>query len=168
MGDSPQKKNEGSTQDLPLELIEPEKTVDQKEILKNLNGRTLMIYFVLLNIKKTGVRELQRNLDLSSPSVARYHLDKLTDLHLVENRNGEYFLINKAKIPALTSWILLGNQLIPRAIFAATLFSLLFMGYFIFIFSLWHKDSVFLLICGVLLCSYLWFDVWWHYRNKPF
>lgn len=145
-----------------------DKELNHQEIVKNLNGRTLMIYFVLLNMKKTGVRELQRHLDLSSPSVARYHLDKLSDLNLVENLNGEYHLINKAKIPALTSWVLLGKQLIPRSIFVATFFSLLVLGYFIFIFTLWHKDSAFVLITGILICGYLWFDVWWLYKNKPF
>ncbi len=50
--------------------------LDRDEIVKNLNGRTLMVYFVLLNKKSIGVRELQRHLELSSPSVAKYHLDK--------------------------------------------------------------------------------------------
>lgn len=72
------------------------------DIQQKLNGRTLMIYFVLLNKGSTGVRELQRNLSLSSPSVARYHLDKLVELNLVENRKGVYHLIRKADIPVLT------------------------------------------------------------------
>lgn len=153
----------------PSDIIEnKDKKINQNEIIKNLNGRTLMVYFVLLNIKQTGVRELQRKLELSSPSVARYHLDKLVELNLVENRKGEYFLINKAKIPALTSWVLFGKQLIPRSIFAATFFTLLFIGYLIFIFTIFHKDSILMFITNIIVCIYLWFDVWWHYRNKPF
>ncbi len=161
------KSSENSVVDSHKSTKTSETQVNQKEIVKNLTGRTLMIYFVLLNTKKTGVRELQRKLELSSPSVARYHLDKLSELHLLENRNGVYHLINKAKIPALTSWVLLGKQLLPRSIFAATFFSFLLIGYIIFIFSFWHKDSVFMLITGGLVCLYLWFDVWWHFQNKP-
>lgn len=142
-------------------------SVNKEEILKNLNGRTLMIYFVLLNKNKTGVRELQRSLELSSPSVARYHLDKLTELGLVENKNGVYHLIKKADIPALTSWVIIGRRLLPRVIFAACFFSMLFLGYFIFFFSFINKDAFFVILINLLIVSYLWLDVWWHLRNKP-
>ena len=68
------------------------KILNRDEIVKHLHGRTLMVYFVLLNKKLIGVRDLQRHLDLSSPSVAKYHLEKLVNLNLVENRNGVYHL----------------------------------------------------------------------------
>ena len=57
--------------------------LNRDEIVKNLNGRTLMVYFVILNKKSIGVRELQRQLELSSPSVAKYHLEKLVNMNLV-------------------------------------------------------------------------------------
>ena len=79
--------------------------LNRDEIVKDLNGRTLMVYFVLLNKKSIGVRDLQRHLELSSPSVAKYHLEKLVNLHLVENRNGIYHLERKADLPLLTSWV---------------------------------------------------------------
>ncbi len=66
------------------EGIPPDKKIERlnrDELISNLTGRTLMIYFVLLNKKSIGVRELQRHLDLSSPSVAKYHLEKLVNLH---------------------------------------------------------------------------------------
>ncbi|MHA2474363.1 MAG: hypothetical protein ACXAES_14145, partial [Promethearchaeota archaeon] len=113
--------------------------LDRDKVVKNLNGTTLMVYFVLLNKKQIGVRELQRHLDLSSPSVAKYHLEKLDNLHLVQNRNGIYHLYRKADLPILTSWILIGKQLFPRSIFAAIFFTFVFMGYLIFIYSNWNK-----------------------------
>ncbi|UYP43897.1 hypothetical protein NEF87_000182 [Candidatus Lokiarchaeum ossiferum] len=147
--------------------LSKEKALNRQEVLKKLNGRTLMIYFVLLNKIKIGVRELQRHLDLSSPSVARYHLEKLTDLKLVENRNGVYYLIKKADLPVLTSWILIGRRLLPKVLFAAVFFSVLFIGYLIFIFSFWGKDSLFVFLFGGLITLYTWWDVWVHYQNKP-
>ena len=84
------------------------KDINREEIVKHLHGRTLMIYFVVLNKKSVGVRELQRQLDLSSPSVAKYHLEKLVNLNLVDNRNGIYHLNKKADLPVLTSWVLIG------------------------------------------------------------
>jgi hypothetical protein len=143
-------------------------TLDQEEITKKLTGKTLMVYFLLLNATKIGVRELQRQLDLSSPSLARYHLDKLTELKLAENRNGVYYLHHKAEIPVLSTWILLGHFIMPRVLFVAIYFSTLFFGYLIFFFSFWTKDSAFACIFGILFCGYSWLDVYWQYRHKPF
>jgi len=143
------------------------KKLNQDEIVKNLNGRTLMVYFVLLNKKSIGVRDLQRHLELSSPSVAKYHLDKLVNLKLVENRNGIYHLEKKADLPLLTSWVLIGKRLIPRVIFAAIFFTCLFVGYIIFIYSYWNKDSLFVILFGTVILIYVWLDVILQLKNKP-
>jgi len=141
--------------------------LNRNEIVSNLTGRTLMIYFVLLSKKTIGVRELQRHLDLSSPSVAKYHLEKLVDLHLVENRNGIYHLDRKADLPLLTSWVLIGKILLPKVIFAAIFFTTLFIGYLIFIYSNWNKDSIFVIILGCGIMLYIWLDVFLKFRRKP-
>ena len=143
------------------------KDINREEIVKHLHGRTLMIYFVVLNKKSVGVRELQRQLDLSSPSVAKYHLDKLVNLNLVDNRNGIYHLNKKADLPALTSWVLIGKFLLPRVIFAAIFFTLLFIGYLLFIYSFWNKDSLFVILFGVVVLLYVWLEVYFHFKNKP-
>ena len=141
--------------------------LNRDKIVKNLNGTTLMVYFVLLNKKLVGVRELQRHLNLSSPSVAKYHLEKLVNLHLVQNRNGIYHLYKKADLPLLTSWILIGKQLFPRAIFAASFFTLVFIGYLIFIYSNWNKDSIFVIVLGLSFMIYAWADVVLQLKHKP-
>lgn len=139
----------------------------REDIQQKLNGRTLMIYFVLLNKGTTGVRELQRNLSLSSPSVARYHLDKLVELDLVENRKGVYHLIRKADIPVLTSWILMGRFLLPRVLFIAVFFSLLLLFYLLFFYRFWGKDSFFVILFGALIVVYTWIEVILQLKNKP-
>ena len=149
-----------------IKRIKPKK-LSHDEIVKKLNGRTLMIYFVLLNKGSFGVRNLQRHLELSSPSVARYHLDKLVELDLVENRNGIYHLIRKADLPVLTSWILIGRKLLPRVLFIAIFFSVFFLGYLIFVFRFWNRDSSFVILFGVFIISYLWLEVIMQLKNKP-
>ena len=139
----------------------------RSNIVKNLNGTTLMVYFALLNKKEIGVRELQRLLALSSPSVAKYHLEKIEKLELAENRNGIYHLVKKANIPSLTSWVLIGRNLIPRMLFFAVFFSLLFITYLIFFFTIWFKDSFFVILFGSLINIYLWFEVILRFKNKP-
>ena len=163
------KESNGSTHHKKKKALSIKKTekLNRDKIVNNLTGRTLMIYFVLLNKKTIGVRELQRHLDLSSPSVAKYHLEKLVDLHLVENRNGIYHLDRKADLPLLTSWILIGKILIPKAIFAAILFTTLFIGYLLFVYSKWNKDSLFVILLGCGIMIYIWLDVFFQFRRKP-
>jgi hypothetical protein len=141
--------------------------ISREEIQSKLKGRTLIVYFVLLNKGSIGVRELQRMLDLSSPSVSRYHLDKLVELNLVENRKGVYHLINKADLPVLSSWLLIGKFLLPRSLFGAIFFTLLFASYLVFFYSFWSKDSFFVILFGTLIVVYSWIEVILQMKNKP-
>lgn len=153
--------------DKKISKVKNNEGLNRDAIVKDLNGRTLMIYFVLLNKKSIGVRDLQRHLDLSSPSVAKYHLEKLVKLNLVINRNGIYHLEKKADLPLLTSWVLIGKHLLPKAIFAAIFFTILFISYLLFIYSYWNKDSLFVILLGLGIMIYVWLDVILQFRNKP-
>lgn len=96
--------------------------------LKNdeLEGTTFKVYlFVAKENRPVGTRDLIRGLNLSSPSVAFRHLQKLEALGLLQkNERGEYTLKEKAGIYGQV-WI--GRNLIPRLI----IYSLFFMGLFI-------------------------------------
>lgn len=140
---------------------------EETQIIKSLNGTTLMVYFALMNKKEIGVRELQRSLSLSSPSVAKYHLEKIAKLGLAENRNGIFHLVKKAKIPSLTSYILVGQNLIPRILFVAVFFTVLFVIYLLFFYTIWIKDSFFVILFGSIINLYLWFEVILRFKYKP-
>ncbi len=80
----------------------------------NLKGTTLEVYrFLLKSNKPVGARELQRALNLSSPSLAAYHLLKLEEIGLAKNKNGE-FVISKN---LLEDCIKINRFLIPRYLF---------------------------------------------------
>ena len=54
-----------------------------------LRGTTLEIYrFLLKRNTPVGAREVQRALNLSSPSLATYHLSKLEETGLIRKENG--------------------------------------------------------------------------------
>lgn len=147
--------------------VDKKNALNKDEIIQKLKGTTLMVYFALLNKNSVGVRELQQIMGLSSPSVAKYHLDKLTDLSLAENRNGIYFLVRKAELPVLTSWVLIGQHLLPRVLFFAVFFTSLLIIYLTVFFSFWGVDSFFAILLGASICVYLWFEVIQQLRNKP-
>ena len=84
---------------------------ESKEVLK---GTTLEVYrFLLKSSKPVGTRELQRALDLSSSSVATYHLAKLEDAGLLKREAGG-FLVSKY---LLENSIKISRFLIPRYFF---------------------------------------------------
>jgi predicted DNA-binding transcriptional regulator len=50
-----------------------------------LKGKTLKVYMYMVKKKEpVGIREVQRDLGFSSPSVANYHIDKLVGLALAD------------------------------------------------------------------------------------
>ncbi|MEM2759931.1 MAG: hypothetical protein QXU32_03765 [Nitrososphaerales archaeon] len=60
----------------------------QGKLVYDLQGRTLKVYLYLMR-KDTpcGIREIQRDLNLSIISVANYQIEKLTNLGLVAKDN---------------------------------------------------------------------------------
>jgi DNA-binding transcriptional ArsR family regulator len=88
-----------------------------------LEGTTFTVYFfVIKENKPVGPRDVMRGVNLSSPSVAYRHLQKLEDLGLLEkNKEGRYVVKEKAKI---SGYLWVGRTLVPRLIF----YSLFFTG----------------------------------------
>jgi DNA-binding transcriptional ArsR family regulator len=88
-----------------------------------LEGTTFTVYsYVVKESRPVGPREVMRGANLSSPSVAYRHLQKLEDLGLLEkNEEGRYIVKEKAKI---SGYLWIGRTLVPRLIF----YSLFFTG----------------------------------------
>ncbi len=88
-----------------------------------LEGKTLNVYsYVVKEGKPVGPREVMRGVNLSSPSVAYWHLQKLETCGLIEkNAYGEYILKEKINISGHL-WI--GRKLVPRLL----CYSLFFLG----------------------------------------
>jgi hypothetical protein len=79
---------------------------------EELSGTTLNVYLhVVKKGKPVGPRDVMKALNLSSPSVAYRHLQKLEDLgYLQKNDYGEYKAKNKAHV---RGYFWLGRRLLP-------------------------------------------------------
>jgi hypothetical protein len=90
---------------------------------EELEGTTLNVYAcVVKEGGPVGPREVMRTANLSSPSVAYWHLQKLEALGLLyKNKHGEYVVKEKISVSGHL-WI--GRNLVPRLIF----YSFFFMG----------------------------------------
>jgi DNA-binding transcriptional ArsR family regulator len=63
----------------------------QSEPKDVLRGLTLKVYrFILKNDKPVGIREVQRALNLSSPTLALYHINKLEEAGLIKKELDGY------------------------------------------------------------------------------
>ncbi|MFW9997043.1 MAG: hypothetical protein ACFFD4_33680 [Candidatus Odinarchaeota archaeon] len=149
--------------------------MSDEEIISSLKGKTLQVYwFMLRHGQEIGVRELQRELDFSSPSVASYHLEKLRNLELAEKSPlGSYYLTRRANMGILNQYMVVRiyNTILtlPRYFFYAVFMACFFAGYLIFFLRLPLTTSdVFAFAFGLLSNIFLWFETWKAYREKPF
>jgi DNA-binding transcriptional ArsR family regulator len=96
-------------------------TISEEDSANILKGTSLDIYRLLLRTSKPlGIREIQRSLNLSSPSVAQYHLSKLERAGLLKRESGN-FVIDRF---VSETFIKINHILVPRflfyCVFAAT------------------------------------------------
>jgi len=145
---------------------------DLAVIESQLKGKTLLVYWYMLRSSGStvGVRELQRSLGFSSPSIAVHHLEKLRDLGLVDKSSigGEYFIAQEVKVGLLRFFTRLGRVLVPRYLFYSVLFSTMLTVYLILYGRSGSIHNLAAILFGVVGCLILWFETIRLWREKPF
>lgn len=97
------------------------RNMTSNEAEKVLKGLTLKVYkFVLKKGSPTGIREVQRGLKLSSPTLASYHLKKLEDAGLLK-QSREGYVVDRVFLRNLVRF---RRMLIPKYFFYSVFFSL--------------------------------------------
>ncbi len=144
---------------------------DERNLVdKLLKGRTMSVYALLLSNGEKGVRDVQRALGFSSPSLALHHLTKLSELDLVtKDVDGVYSVKRTVRVGSLSLFIKFGTRLLPRFLFLGTLFSAMLVVY-LFFFATWPLtggDIMFISmsLIAVLLSFYETRRIW---LLKPF
>ncbi len=143
---------------------------DEKHIESELKGRSLRVYwhFLRYGSRHIGVRELQRAMGLSSPSVAFHHLEKLRRLGLLEKEiTGDYFLVQRVKVGVLKQFIGIGRLMLPRYLFYAVLFTTMLIAYLGSYPQTFSLHNFVALIFGFLSCLVLWYETVRVYRQAP-
>ena len=110
---------------------------DTDLVNKLLKGRTMSVYALLLQKGEMGVRDVQRALGFSSPSLALHHLAKLSELDLVaKDVDGVYSVKRTVRVGSLSLFIKFGTRLLPRFLFLGTLFTAM-LAIYLLIFVSW-------------------------------
>ena len=132
-----------------------------------LRGKTLTVYLYLLRHGRAmGVREIQKALNFSSPSVAFHHLDKLVELGVVEkDEYDRYVLTKKVDTGILHSFVSIAGLTLPRLGFYAAFFTTIAVAY---LFAERSSLDLYALIGTVGGAAIFWYEAWRVWRRKPF
>ena len=132
-----------------------------------LRGNTISVYLYLLKHGKAiGVREIQKALGFSSPSVAFHHLDKLVELGVVEkDAYDRYVLAKKVDTGILHSFVSIAGLTLPRLGFYAAFFTTIAAAYLL---GSRGSPDLYALIGTVGGAAVFWYEAWRVWRRKPF
>jgi len=142
--------------------------IDQERIDNQLKGNTLKVYWFLLKSPSSsvGIREVQRALRFSSPTLAQYHLDKLRELGLVTKESAEYVLVSDVKVGVLRQFYRFGTVFVPRFVLYAVLFTAL-LGFLFLIVSEVNLLAAFAFLLAVSGTSIFWYEAIRAMRERP-
>lgn len=100
-------------------LSEKETDFDEETLEKEVGGEytTFKVYCFLLKTKQASIRDVYHGTNLSSPSLALHHLEKLEALKLVQkDEHGVYHAIPR-RFGILKFFIKTGKWLVPRSFY---------------------------------------------------
>jgi hypothetical protein len=142
---------------------------DDAVIESELKGKTLLVYLHILKSgqESVGVREVQRSLGFSSPSVAAYHLGKLKDLGLIENLYGDYKIVREVKVGVLRSFVTLGGVMLPKFLFYAVLMTTMLVTYLIQFPLETTRENITTIVMGLVPTAIFWYETVKIWRDRP-
>jgi hypothetical protein len=142
--------------------------IDQEKIDNQLKGNTLKVYMFLLKSPSgfVGIREVQRALKFSSPTLAQYHLEKLRELGLIRKQSTEYVLASDVKVGVLRQFYRLGTFLVPRFVLYAVFFTVL-LGFLALIVTEITLVAAFALLLAISGAVIFWYEAVRALRERP-
>lgn len=142
---------------------------EEQLIEAELKGKTLQVYMYIIrsNASVVGVREVQRALGFSSPSVSSYHLNKLQELGLVGSERGDYHLVREIKVGVLRQFVTFGGVMLPRFLFYAVLVTTMLATFFLQFPYTPTRQYISTVLIGVVPTIILWFETIRIWRVRP-
>jgi DNA-binding transcriptional ArsR family regulator len=136
-----------------------------------LRGKAWKVYwFLLKNGNPVSVREVQRSLRFSSPSIAYHHLEQLRELGLVQKQEvgGHYVLVSEVKIGVLRHYVKLGKLLFPRYFFYAVFSTVFYVAFLLFLLQGFTRENLFIITFGAIVCAVFWYEAYRVWNMRPF
>lgn len=144
---------------------------DETKLEYALRGKDWKVYWLLLkNNRPMSVREVQKVLHFSSPSVAHHHLEQLRALGLVRKQDvgGDYSLVSEVKIGVLRHFVKFGRLLFPRYFFYAIFSTTSYLFYLLVLMQGFTRENLFIVFFGAIISAILWYEAIRIWALKPF
>jgi DNA-binding transcriptional ArsR family regulator len=144
---------------------------NEMELEYALRGKAWKVYwFLLKNGNPVSVREVQRSLRFSSPSIAYHHLEQLRELGLVQKQEvgGHYVLVSEVKIGVLRHYVKLGKLLFPRYFFYAVFSTVFYVAFLLFLLQGFTRENLFIITFGAIVCAVFWYEAYRVWNMRPF
>ncbi len=144
---------------------------DEAEFDYRLRGKAWKVYWLLLKSgRQMSVRDVQKALRFSSPSVAYHHLEQLRQLGLLHKQEigGDYSLIGEVKIGVLKHFVKLGRLMFPRYFFYAIFSTAFYVAYLTTLLQSFTRESLFIIFFGAIISIIFWYEALRFWRLKPF
>jgi DNA-binding transcriptional ArsR family regulator len=134
---------------------------------QEIRGNTLKVYLYLLKHCPCELRDIQRGVGLSTPSLASYHLRKLSEAGIVtQNEYGAYSAVKESSEKVLEGYAKVGKAIVPQFFFFSLLFTILTV-----FFSLSALSSSgftpFLVAVGLAMVVVFWYETLRLWRKLP-
>jgi hypothetical protein len=125
---------------------------------QEVKGNALKVYLYLLKHGPSQLRDIQRGTELSSPSLASYHLSKLIEGGFVkQDVYGMYFADKENSEKVLEGYQKVGKAVVPQLFFFSLLFTIL-AGFFSFATLFWQGYAFYLVAICISMVVVLWFQ----------
>jgi len=134
---------------------------------QEIRGNTLKVYLYLLKYGPSELRDIQRGVSLSSPSLASYHLGKLSEAGFAgQDANGKYFAIKEASTKVLEGYSQVGRAIVPQLFLFTLLFTILAV---FFSYEAYYNSGFILYLIAVCIAMVLvfWFETIRLWRRIP-
>jgi len=127
-------------------------------VSQEIKGNTLKVYLYLLKHGPSELRDIQQGVGLSSPSLASYHLGKLSESGFVtQNDYGVYSAVKEASDKVLEGYARIGSAIVPQFFFFALFFTIL-IAFFSYAAMFLSGFTPYLVAVGLVMVLVFWYE----------
>lgn len=125
----------------------------------------MRVYLYLVRNGPCELREVQRGLGLSTPSLASYHLNRLISVgYAKQDEQGRYLSLNESSTRILEGYSTVGGAIVPQLLFFAVLFTML-TSFFSYEALFGAGFAPYLVIVAAAMVVALWYETFRLWRR---
>ena len=124
----------------------------------DIRGNTLRVYVYLLSSGASELREVQRSLGFSTPSLASYHLGRLVEAgYATQDAHGRYLVAQGSTNAILDGYTKLGGVVVPQLLFFSIVFTLV-IGFFAYMSLVYSAYVPLLVAASAAMIAVFWYE----------